>query len=158
MELNEIRDEIKNIDFQILELTKRRLELAKEVGKNKVKTNAAVRNMEVERKVIDRYRGFALENGMNPVYAETICKILMQESIEAQAALPRKASVLRHIAIIGGYGKMGRWLADLFKQSGHRVDIIDPSAGNGLTLDDCKWADTDLQNLRNPRETGLHLW
>ena len=155
MELNEIREEIKNIDFQILELAKRRLELAKEVGANKVKTNAAVRNMEVERKVIDRYRGFALENGMNPVYAETICKILMQESIEAQAALPRKASVLRHIAIIGGYGKMGRWLADLFKQSGHKVDIIDPSAGNGLTLDDCKWADTVIVSVPISRTAGI---
>lgn len=155
MELDQIREEIKNIDYKILELSKRRLELAREVGANKVETNAAVRNLAVERKVIDRYRGFALENGMNPVYAETICKILMQESIEAQAALPRKASVLRHIAIIGGNGKMGRWLADLFKQSGHRVDIIDPSTGNGLTIDDCKWADTVIVSVPISRTKGI---
>lgn len=147
MELNEIRDGIREIDFQILELMKKRLELAREVGKNKVETNSAVRNIPTENKVIDRYRGFALENGMNPVYAENICKMLMQESIEIQAAMPRKASVLRHIAIIGGYGKMGRWLADLFKECGHRVDIIDPSSGNGLTVDDCKWADTVIISI-----------
>ena len=64
MELDQIREEIKNIDYKILELSKRRLELAREVGANKVETNAAVRNLAVERKVIDRYRGFALENGM----------------------------------------------------------------------------------------------
>lgn len=155
MELNEIRDEIGRIDLQILELTKRRLELAKEVGKNKVETGAAVRNIEVENRVIDRYRGFALENGMNPTCAETICKTLMQESIEVQSALPRKASVLRHIAIIGGYGKMGRWLADLFRQSGHRVDIIDPSAGNGLTIEDCKWADTVIISIPISRTEGV---
>lgn len=156
MELNEIRDEIKSIDYQILELMKKRLELAKEVGKSKVETNSAVRNIPTENKVIDRYRGFALENGMNPVYAENICKILMQESIEIQAAMPRKASILRHIAIIGGWGKMGRWLADLFKECGHRVDIIDPSSGNGLTIDDCKWADTIIISIPISR-TGSML-
>lgn len=156
MELNEIRNEIESIDYQILELMRKRLELAKEVGKSKVETNSAVRNIPTENKVIDRYRGFALENGMNPVYAENICKILMQESIEIQAAMPRKASILRHIAIVGGWGKMGRWLADLFKECGHRVDIIDPSSGNGLTIDDCKWADTIIISIPISR-TGSML-
>lgn len=155
MELNDIRNGIEEIDLQILELCKRRLDLAKEVGRNKVESNTAVRNLDVERKVIDRYRGFALENGMNPVYAESICKTLMQESIEAQAAIPRKASTLRHIAIIGGNGKMGRWLADLFRQSGHRVDIIDPSSGNGLTIDDAKWADTVIVSIPISRTAAM---
>ena len=38
MELNEIRSEIESVDMQILQLTKRRLELAREVGLNKAKT------------------------------------------------------------------------------------------------------------------------
>ncbi len=147
MGLNDIRSEIEDIDYQILELSRRRLELAKDVGRNKAKTNAAIRNVDVERRVIDRYRGFALEHGMNPGCAENICKILMQESIEAQAALPRCAESSRHIAIIGGGGKMGQWFANLFRQSGHRVDIIDPSSGNGLTVDDAKWADTVIVSI-----------
>lgn len=142
MELNEIREEIKDIDIQILELAEKRLRLAVEVGRNKARTEEPVRNLEVERKVIERYRMFARDKGMNPEYAEEMCRIIMKESVEVQAALPRKASSLRHIAIIGGNGKMGRWLADLFANSGHRVDIIDPSAGNGLTTEDAKFADT----------------
>ncbi len=126
---------------------KRRLELAKEVGENKVRTGAAVRNIAQENNVIDRYRGFALENGMNPVYAEDVCRILMQESIEVQASLPRPAAESRHIAIVGGYGKMGRWMGDMLKQSGHRVDVIDPSAGNGLTVEDAKWADVIIVSI-----------
>ncbi|MDO5854098.1 MAG: prephenate dehydrogenase/arogenate dehydrogenase family protein [Thermoplasmata archaeon] len=156
MELNEIRDEIGDIDRQLLSLMKRRLELAKLVGENKVKTGAAVRNIAQENNVIDRYRGFALENGMNPVYAEKVCRVLMQESIEVQAALPRPASDARHIAIVGGYGKMGRWMADMLRQSGHRVDIIDPSAGNGLTVDDAKWADAVIVSIPISR-TGQML-
>lgn len=147
MALEDVRTEIQDIDFQILGLMKRRLELAKLVGEDKVARNAAVRNIPQENKVIDRYRGFALENGMNPVYAEKICRILMQESIEIQAALPRTTSRMRHIAIVGGYGKMGRWFADLLKGAGHRVDVIDPSSGNGLVLEDAKWADAVIVSV-----------
>ncbi len=155
MALEDIRKEIGDIDIEMLGLMKRRLELAKLVGEDKVARNAAVRNIAQERNVIDRYRGFALENGMNPVYAEQICKILMQESIEVQAALPRQTSQSRHIAVIGGYGKMGRWMADLLRQSGHRVDIIDPSAGNGLTIEDAKWSDTVIVSVPISRTAGI---
>ena len=126
---------------------KRRLELAKMVGEDKVRTGAAVRNIAQENNVVDRYRGFALENGMSPVYAESICRILMQESIEVQASLPRPAAKTRHVAIIGGYGKMGRWMSEMLARSGHRVDIIDPSAGNGLTVEDAKWADVVIVSI-----------
>ena len=155
MALEDIRSEIGSIDLQILDLMKRRLELAKKVGEDKVARNAAVRNIPQENNVIDRYRGYALENGMNPVYSEKICKLLMQESIEVQASLPRPASDARHIAIIGGYGKMGRWFADLLKSSGHRVDIIDPSSGNGLTVEDAKWSDTVIVSVPISRTKGI---
>ena len=147
MTLEDIRNEIQDIDYQILGLMKRRLELARLVGEDKIARNAAVRNIPQEDRVVDRYRGFALENGMNPVYAERVSRTLMQESVELQAAMPRTASKAHHIAIIGGYGKMGRWFADLLKGAGHRVDIIDPSSGNGLVVEDAKWADTVIVSI-----------
>ena len=147
MTLEDVRTEIQDIDLQLLRLMKRRLELAKLVGEDKASRNAAVRNIPQENKVIDRYRGFALENGMNPVYAEQVCRVLMQESIEIQAAMPRPSSRIRHIAIVGGYGKMGRWFADLLRDAGHRVDIIDPSSGNGLVIEDAKWADSVIVSV-----------
>lgn len=155
MELNDVRKEIESIDMQILQLSKRRLELAREVGLNKAKTGDAIRNIPVEKKVIDRYRGFALDNGMNPVYAEALCMMLMQESIDLQATIPRETEKRRHIAIVGGYGKMGRWLADTLSKSGHRVDVIDPSAGNGLVIEDCKWADTIIVSIPISRTKGM---
>lgn len=154
-DLKGIRDEIRDIDRQLLELMKRRLELGTEVGKEKARSGGAVRNIEQENNVVDRYRGFALENGMNPVYAEAVCRTLMQESIEIQASLPRPAETTRHIAIVGGYGKMGRWMADLLKRSGHRIDVIDPSAGNGLTVEDAKWADVVIVSIPISRTGGM---
>ena len=155
MALDNIRDEIREVDESILKLMKRRLELAKMVGEDKVASGSAVRNIAQERNVVDRYRGFALENGMNPVYAEEICRIMMQESIGVQAALPRPASAARHVAVIGGFGKMGRWMSDLLRGSGHRVDIIDPSSGNGLTVEDAKWADVIIVSIPISRTGGM---
>lgn len=153
--LDAIRKEIEDVDRQLLELMKRRLELCRSVGEEKAKTGAAVRNIAQENDVVDRYRGFALRNGMNPVYAEAVCRTLMQESVEAQAALPRPTQSPMHVAIIGGYGKMGRWMADLLSGSGHSVDIIDPSAGNGLTVEDAKWADVVIVSIPISRTGGM---
>jgi chorismate mutase/prephenate dehydrogenase len=155
MGLEEIRKDIEDTDRKILELMAHRLELAEEVGRTKVASDSPVRNMEAEKRVIDRYRGFALEHGMSPVTAEAVCKLLMMESIERQARMPRPSSNPRHVAIIGGSGKMGRWFADLLRGSGHRVDIIDPSAGNGLTVEDCKWADIVIISIPISRTAGM---
>lgn len=155
MALDDIRKEIEDVDGEILRLMRRRLDLAREVGEDKASRGAAVRNIPQEDRVVDRYRGFALENGMNPVYAEGVCRLLMQESVELQASIPRPAEERRHIAIVGGYGKMGRWMGDMLTRAGHRVDIIDPSAGNGLTVQDAKWSDTVLVSIPISRTGGM---
>jgi len=87
MDLEELRSEIRKTDKDILELLKRRLELAKKVGEYKVIHDEEVRNIEVEERVAKAYRDFASENGMNPDYADTICRILMKESVEKQEEL-----------------------------------------------------------------------
>ena len=48
MTLEDIRNEIQDIDYQILGLMKRRLELARLVGEDKIARNAAVRNIPQE--------------------------------------------------------------------------------------------------------------
>lgn len=156
MQLDEIRKEIEETDYQIVELMKRRLELAEDVGRAKAQTGTPIRNIPVEEKVIARYRKYAEQNGMNPNVAEAVCKLLMQESVERQATLPKSDSSPKRIAIVGGNGKMGKWFADLFTASGHKVDIIDPSAGNGLTAEDARFADIIMISIPISR-TGCML-
>jgi len=156
MQLDEIRKEIEETDYQIVALMKRRLELAEEVGRTKAETGTPIRNIPVEEKVIARYRDYAEDNGMSPNTAEAVCKLLMQESVERQAALPKADSAPKRIAIIGGNGKMGKWFGDLFAASGHKVDVIDPSAGNGLTAEDARFADIVIVSIPISR-TGCML-
>ena len=46
-----------------------------------------VRNLDVEQRVVDRYRYLAAEYGMNPDRMEHICRTIMQESVESEAAI-----------------------------------------------------------------------
>ena len=53
MTLEDVRTEIQDIDLRILDLMRRRLELARLVGEDKVSRNAAVRNIPQEDRVVD---------------------------------------------------------------------------------------------------------
>jgi chorismate mutase len=87
LELEELRDEIKRTDIEILVLMKKRLDLAKEVGLCKIKSGKEIVNSSVEDEVVDRYRSFAEKNGMDPDRAEDVCRILIGESVELQRSL-----------------------------------------------------------------------
>jgi len=89
MSLDMLRKNIEDTDMAILNLLRRRLELAKEVGIFKIENGERVRNQVVEEIVINRFRDYASKNGMNPDYAEEICRILMKESIELQESLSK---------------------------------------------------------------------
>lgn len=89
MNLDTIRSEIKDTDAGIMDLIRHRLELSKEVGKYKIDHDEKIRNLAVEADVVGRYRDFAVKNGMNPQYAEDICRILIKESVEAQESMLR---------------------------------------------------------------------
>ncbi|MBP5734618.1 MAG: chorismate mutase, partial [Candidatus Methanomethylophilaceae archaeon] len=55
MELDELRDEIRKRDLEIIRLISERTELAKQIGMAKFEQGLPIRNVEVEKKVIARY-------------------------------------------------------------------------------------------------------
>lgn len=147
MGLDELRDEIKETDAKILELMKRRLEIAAEIGKYKIDSGTSLRNTAVEDAVVQRYRDFAENNGFSPDSAELVCRTLIQESVEKQASLIHKNQSNRKIAIIGGAGKMGQWFSGIFASSGNEVTIIDPSTNNGKTIEDAASSDVVIVSV-----------
>ena len=84
MELNELRNEIRNIDCELMKLMKKRLEVAKQIGLEKQKNGIQIKNADVEKKVIERYVQFAKENNMDERISEEICKLLIEESVNLQ--------------------------------------------------------------------------
>jgi len=140
MELDELRDGIRKRDEEIIRLISERTQLAIQVGEYKRSHGLPVRNVEVEKKVVARYVDGGTKEGLSREVMESVSKALIKEAVDAEASIPIKM-VPKDIAIIGGAGKMGAWTADLLRGSGHNVTIIDPAAGNGLTLEDCRDCD-----------------
>ncbi len=141
MDLELLREEILRTDIEIIDLISRRTDLAEQVGRNKVENGLPIRNIAVEEKVVKRYRDAAESSGINPDTLEKVARALIQEAVDREAQVPSHDSMRKEIAIIGGGGKMGKWMSDLLKIDGHTIKAIDPRLDNGLTIEDAASAD-----------------
>lgn len=146
MDLDTLREEIRQKDLEIARLISERTELTKKVGEYKVSNGIPIRNREVESKVIERYVKMGSEYGISPNTMSTIASSLIKEAVSQESNII-KADVPKKVAIIGGAGKMGKWMADMLASSGHEVSIIDPVVKNGLTIKDCSSSDIVIVSM-----------
>lgn len=128
--LQPLREELNELDAELVGLMGRRQELVEEIGRVKQKTNKATRDHAREKVVIDRVRALAQEMGMD---ADSVARIF-EELIRASLALQerdrlaqRKGGGGRSVLVIGGAGLMGRWFADFLDSQGFEVTIADPA-------------------------------
>ncbi len=140
MDLETIRNEIRKRDEEIIRLISERTELAKQVGEYKREHDLPIRDIEVEKRVVSRYVDAGKACGLSEEVMTNVSSALIKEAVDAEAMLPRKMAPKR-IAVVGGAGKMGAWICDLMRESGHDVKVIDPAAENGLTVKDAKDCD-----------------
>jgi len=122
--IDDIRKRIEKIDYEILRMMANRTAAAVEMGRMKANESMPLRAPAVEERVIGRYIDKAKDFGMSASSARQIARLLIRESIEQQGHIPRP-SLSKRVFIIGGSGKMGRWLADLLESRGHRIRIYD---------------------------------
>ncbi len=81
------REQIAEYDRQLIDLLKKRTELATCIGQYKAEHGMAVHDAAQEQRVIDRYRQIAEELGVDPERAEELCKVVMQMAIDAENAV-----------------------------------------------------------------------
>jgi len=136
MDLDQLRDEIRKRDLKIIELISERTELAKQIGATKIEQGLPIRNVEVEKKVIARYKEEGSRYGLSGTTMAKVASAVIQEAVDSESRLVKKEAG-RKAAVIGGAGKMGAWTADLLGKCGHDVMIIDPAADNGHTIKEC---------------------
>ncbi len=129
-ELEPLRREIAEVDRAIAGGIARRLALASRVAAAKALADRPTRDYEVEARVVGRWREALGVAGVPPGRAEAFARWLIEESVRVQEEVrPRRPAVsdrARSIAIVGGAGAMGGWLADFFEDAGHRVAVVDP--------------------------------
>jgi chorismate mutase / prephenate dehydrogenase len=125
--LEQLRRRIRNLDAALLGLVAERMELAREVGLAKRAAGIPLRDFEVEKRVLARAAGSADDLGLAPELARTVMRQLIEESCRLQEIdhFSAYSGESETILVVGGAGKMGRWLARFFESQGHRVRIHD---------------------------------
>ncbi|MDO5843552.1 MAG: prephenate dehydrogenase/arogenate dehydrogenase family protein [Methanocorpusculum sp.] len=118
------REELAEIDRQIMALVGRRNAAAEKIGIAKALANEGVVVPQVEKIVVERYVEEGKKHGVSAATASRIARAVIDESVDVQGRVPRSAAP-KKIFIVGGNGGMGRWLSDFFHARGHAVSILD---------------------------------
>jgi len=128
--LTALRARIAAIDTQILALAAERFAVVCQVGESKRAEGLPVRSFAAEADVIGRFRTMAAERGLPEGFAERLALQLIGGSVQLQEeelSATLRPVAARRVTIVGGAGKMGRWLAGFFTGQGHDVSIYDVS-------------------------------
>lgn len=148
MDLEDARQRIRKLDETILENAARRVALAREVAAIKLADNLPTVDYRQERKVLDRGRAFAGHAGMDPALAEDILSTLMSASVSAQEVQRLRSAATgrgKSAAVVGGAGRMGRWMVDFLRAQGFSVGVVDPRSPGGLDREaEARLADAEL--------------
>jgi chorismate mutase/prephenate dehydrogenase len=144
--LSPLRDAIAEVDRTLLELLRRRMELAAEVGRLKAGAGTPVVVRDVEDRVLTRARQYADACGVSEEVMESVFQAIIRGSVERQYRVGislRQQRSGRRMLIVGGSGGMGTWFRGFLGLAGHDVDVVDPalasmpaSPGRFHSLDD----------------------
>jgi chorismate mutase / prephenate dehydrogenase len=124
--LEQLRDEIDEIDRQIVSLLNKRQRVVEQVVGLKNTHNIPVYHPAREEYLISSRRNQSSEIGLNPDFVEEIFRsIIRQSRIKQTRDFARKgvrsgAAVL----IVGGQGEMGRYFSKYFSDTGYEVRIL----------------------------------
>jgi len=149
--LEDLRQQVTELDRQLIELVAERKAVSEEVARVKRATGKSTRDYERERDVILAARAAAGERGVSPELAERLLRLLIRSSLTTQ----EQASVVAHgtgsgqrALVIGGAGRMGGWFVSFLASQGFSVEVADPApapvpAGVARLAD---WRGTDLKH------------
>jgi chorismate mutase/prephenate dehydrogenase len=128
--LEALRARLDVLDRQLLELVAERQAISTEVAAVKRATGQSTRDFGREREVLLKARRDAESLGVSPALAESILQSLIRGSLttqeQARVAAQGRGSGRRAL-VIGGRGKMGRWMADFLASQGFGITIADPA-------------------------------
>ncbi len=131
-QLQTLRQRIRILDSEMLKLAKERLDCAHGIAAAKLALDLPIKDYQVEKEVIDRNRTQATQLGLYEDLASELTTIMIRYAVQAQdeyhARQRGSVTTQKQIGIVGGLGKMGRWLGDFFGSFGHAITIYDQAS------------------------------
>lgn len=141
--LEELRDRIRQLDQQMIQLAAERLVLGRAVGDAKRKAQLPTVDYAQERVVLDRARAAAVAMELDPRVAEDLFITLIKATVSAQDLDHRRQAALglgKQAIVVGGAGRMGQWLLGFLRDQGYRAASLDP----GSPEEENHWAQSAL--------------
>lgn len=121
-----LRNQIDELDNQLVELLAKRAAITTQVGQIKAKTGMPTYVPEREAELIASRREQAHNKGVSPDLVEDLLRRMMRESYLTQNAQYRCATTPgTKVAVLGGRGALGRLFVSLFERSHYEVIVID---------------------------------
>jgi chorismate mutase / prephenate dehydrogenase len=130
MTLDELRQQLDQLDGELLSLIARRQAISREVAAAKRSTGYPTRDYQREREVILGVRRRAEALGLPGDLAEKVLRLLIRSSLTTQeqvSVAAHGAGSGRRALVIGGAGKMGAWFSQFLLSQGFAVQVADPA-------------------------------
>lgn len=126
-QLKPIRDEIDNLDRELIQLFAKRLKLVSQVGQIKHQHGLPIYAPQRETEMLQARREEAQKAGVSPDLIEDVLRRFMRESYtnENQFGFKTVNPAIKKIVIVGGRGKLGGLFARYLRASGYGVSILD---------------------------------
>lgn len=125
--LERLRQEIDQIDQQVVELLARRKQTVQKVIDIKQQHDLPTHHPAREENLISARRAQAVKAGLDPDYVEELFRMMLRNSRAGQLNVLgcRSARPGARVLILGGLGSMGRFFSRWFSQSDYEVRILD---------------------------------
>jgi len=129
MPLDKLRNQIDEVDQQLIDLLAKRLALVHQVGKIKAEHGLPIYAPEREADMLKQRRAEAIKKGVPGDLIENILRRIIRESYQSENKTGfKKINVkIKRIVIIGGNGMLSRRFVEMFRLSGYKVDKLDQS-------------------------------
>jgi chorismate mutase/prephenate dehydrogenase len=125
-----LREQIRLLDLELVRRAAERVELARRMGELKRQRNLATVDYSQERIVLDRARAAAQERGLDPRVVEGLFAGLISASVSAQEEDRLRVAAFgagKSAVVVGGAGRMGRWMRRFLADQGFTTHTIDPA-------------------------------
>jgi len=121
-----LRDEIDEIDSDLVKLLQRRLSITSKVGQLKSNVGKPIYDASREASLFAKRRKQASEAGLSPDSIEDVLRRLMRDSYVSQDASGYRCvnPECKKVVVVGGKGQLGSVFVDLFQRSDYQVSIL----------------------------------
>lgn len=129
--LRAARERIGRLDLELVALAAERVRVAREVGELKRRAGRSTVDYAQERQVLERAATAAESQGLATEVAQDLVAGLIAAavSVQEQESLRHAGTGDGKIAVVvGGAGRMGRWIQRFLDAQGYAAAVVDPAA------------------------------